>query len=703
MLRLFLISFAVLFFEVLLIRWIASEIRIFGFFKNLILIAAVVGMGIGCALGGQSSGQSDSKKGSALDDAVFPLLLLVISAILAFSAQMGLTNISFLFDPNIFVWDAIVLEATAFIRNVVAILSIFFLVVVIFDMLGQKLGIELSGREPLKAYSINLGGSLAGVLVYTLMSYLGTSPGIWLIVGCLSLLPFFRKPAHLAMFAGSIGFAFMVTAGSIWSPYYRIDLKPFEIATGSGPVEMGIHVDVNHDYHQKTLNFRKDFLDQHPALLESNEFQIYYNTYNFPYEIAPRCKSVLILGAGTGNDVAAALRHGAQSVDAVEIDPAILNLGKKIHPEKPYDNQAVHVHNNDARAFLANDDGKYDVIVFGHVDSHTTFSTMASVRLDNYLYTKESLESATRHLSDRGIAALSFAAGTDWLRSRLYQVVKAVSPVEPVAIKTQFDNAGSITILWGPGLDSIRRTIAERRAESVIDPVELSQAVEMPTDDWPFLYQKDRDIPMVYLVMLIVVFILSSIIVVARMRLDLGWLVEYSQFFLLGAGFLLMETRAMLAISILFGSTWLVNSIVIAFVLIMALLANWAVMKAKAIKEWHGYLGLLVTLTVMYLVPLGQFSGAAVPVKLLVGLLILGLPFAFSGIVFSRALSRVDKPERALGINILGALLGGCLEYLSTVVGSNGLTILAIAVYVASWLVAMAVLKVRGTSGGAAS
>lgn len=704
MLRLFLISFAVLFFEVLLIRWIASEIRIFGFFKNLILIAAVVGLGIGCSLGGQAkAGDVDSKKGkSGLDDAVFPLLVLVISAILAFSAQLGLTNISFLFDPNIFVWDAIVLEAAAFVRNVVAILGIFFIVVVTFDMLGQKLGQELSFREPLKAYSINLAGSLAGVLAYTLLSYLGTTPGIWLIVGSLTLLPFWRRPAHLLMFAVSIGFAFMVTAGSIWSPYYRIDLKPFFIATPSNSkgVEMGIHLDVNHDYHQKTLNFKKEFLDEHPDLADSKEFLIYYNTYNFPYEIAPRLDRALVLGAGTGNDVAAALRHGAEQVDAVEIDPAILKLGHQIHPEKPYDDKRVIVHNNDARAFLANDKGKYDVIVFGHVDSHTTFSTMASVRLDNYLYTKESLESATAHLSDKGIAALSFAAGTDWLRSRLYQVVAAVSESPPIAIKTNFDNVGSITILWGPGLSQIREQISQKRNDSIIDSQELSEKVELPTDDWPFLYQKYRDIPPVYMIMLIVVFVLSSIIVFARMRLDLVWLKDYSQFFFLGAGFLLMETRAMLAISILFGSTWLVNSIVIAFVLVMALLANWAVMKVKAIKEWHGYLALLSALIVMYMVPLAQFSGSPVPVKLLVGLLVLGLPFAFSGIVFSRALSKVDKPERALGINILGALLGGCLEYLSTVVGSNGLTLLAIAVYLLSWLLGFALLKSRATTDG---
>lgn len=108
------------------------------------------------------------------------------------------------------------------------------------------------------------------------------------------------------------------------------------------------------------------------------------------------------MGAGTGNDVASALRHGATHVDAVEIDPLILRLGKRFHPEHPYDSPRVTVHVDDARAFFKKTKRKYDLIVFGYLDSHTMLTSFSSVRLDNYVYTLESLREARGLLREAG-------------------------------------------------------------------------------------------------------------------------------------------------------------------------------------------------------------------------------------------------------------------------------------------------------------
>lgn len=698
--NLFLISFAVLFFEILFIRWIGSEIRIFAYFKNLILIAAIVGMGIGCALGGKNISTSAISPASWLDkiglkDSAFPILITILCVVIASAQTLNLTHMSFLFTLDVFVWDQLVPSFTALVVNVATIIVIFMTVVIIFDLLGQKLGASLKGRESLPAYAVNLAGSLFGVIVFTAMCYLEAAPWLWLTVGFLAIIPFFKKPLHITLFIVSIAMAFVSTKDSIWSPYYRIQLKPFNIKVENGKreIQLGEHVIVNYDSHQQTMNFNKDFLKKNEPLLEAEDFQLYYNTYNFPYEVAPSFNKVLVLGAGTGNDVAAALRHGAKEVTAVEIDPTILKLGKEIHPEKPYSDSRVTAYNNDARAYLAHDKSKYDLIVFGHVDSMTTFSTLSSVRLDNFLYTKESLKLATDHLTENGICALSFAAGPKWLRARLFQVAKCTTDSNPVVVRTHSFNPGAITVFWGPGL---KEAISKFPPGKDIIPLnELSKKIELPTDDWPFLYQKERNIPPVYLIMLATVITISSIIIFVKMRLSLSSLVTYSQFFFLGAGFLLLETRGMLAVSVLFGSTWLVNSIVIAVVLAMALCANFLVMKARAIKQWHGYLALFISLMILYLVPLAPYSGAAVSEKCLICFLVIGLPFLFSGIVFSRALAEVKDVEKALGINILGALLGGCLEYFSTIVGVNGLTLLSMSVYIVSVIVAIATLKLN--------
>src|SRR5206468_3331214 len=98
-------------------------------------------------------------------------------------------------------------------------------------------------------------------------------------------------------------------------------------------------------------------------------------------------------GSGTGNDIAGALRHSVKQVTAVEIDPAIIDLGRIYHPEQPYQSPAVKIVNDDARSFFARSDERYDVISFGLLDSHTT-TAMTNARLDHYVYTEESLQRA---------------------------------------------------------------------------------------------------------------------------------------------------------------------------------------------------------------------------------------------------------------------------------------------------------------------
>src|SRR5581483_4832661 len=103
---------------------------------------------------------------------------------------------------------------------------------------------------------------------------------------------------------------------------------------------------------------------------------------------------VVVVGAGTGNDVAAGLRNGAQAIDAVEIDPAILMEGRAGHPEHPYSDTRVHAVVNDARSFLRNTNQHYDMVVYGLLDSHTLLSHASSVRLDSFVYTVEGLREA---------------------------------------------------------------------------------------------------------------------------------------------------------------------------------------------------------------------------------------------------------------------------------------------------------------------
>ena len=137
------------------------------------------------------------------------------------------------------------------------------------------------------------------------------------------------------------------------------------------------------------INLSSKFTSENPELFET--VPVKFNAYNIPYRFYPAPPSVLVLGAGSGNDVAAAVRNGAGPLVAVEIDPLILKLGRELHFEKPYDSPRVQVVLDDARSYIQNSSDKFDVIVFSLLDSHTTASHFSNIRLDNYVYTVESL------------------------------------------------------------------------------------------------------------------------------------------------------------------------------------------------------------------------------------------------------------------------------------------------------------------------
>ena len=127
-----------------------------------------------------------------------------------------------------------------------------------------------------------------------------------------------------------------------------------------------------------------------------------------------------------GNDVSAAIRNGAKSITAVEIDPVILDLGKQYHPEQPYQNPAVLSVTDDARSFFEKNTSTFDLIAFGTLDSHSLLSSLSSVRLDSYVYTLESFRQVKKHLTSNGFATVTFATETDWLEERLGRMMVTV-------------------------------------------------------------------------------------------------------------------------------------------------------------------------------------------------------------------------------------------------------------------------------------
>ena len=156
-------------------------------------------------------------------------------------------------------------------------------------------------------------------------------------------------------------------------------------------------------------------------------------------------------------------------------------------------------------------------------------------------------------------------------------------------------------------------------------------------------------------------------------------------FFFLGAGFLLLETKSITTLSLFYGATWLVSMLVILGVLIMVLLANLVAARIERFHRWL-YLPLLASVVFLYVFPNALVLGWAPSARLLYSILLMPLPIFFAGLIFSASLKASAEPGFAFGSNLLGAMVGGFVEYLGMIAGSKALLLLVLALYLASLL-----------------
>ncbi len=650
---LFAASTAALYFELVVIRYIASEIRVFAYLKNMPLIASFFGIGLGMILGRPSP-----KLRRALTILTAIMFLLVANA-----RSLYLTHVPMpTFDYWQFTFKTL---PVSFVTPVYVFVVLYFLSLIIgfFTVFGGFVGEHLVVLPQLKAYGINLLGSLAGVVLFTLLSFLYLSPWVWLAVGFILLSPFFLRDYRSLTILFLIIVAVAVSQPpAMWSPYYRIAIEELPPLPGwSRPA--GYLLSVDYDYFQKVLDLSPEFIARNPNATINQETLPHYE---LPYRLlSGPPDNVLIVGSGTGNDVAAALRHGARHVDAVEIDPLILDLGRQLHPEHPYASSRVTAHNDDARAFFRKTKQTYDLIVFGYLDSHTMLSAYSSVRLENSVYTLQSLQEAKRLLRPGGTMVLAFAAGRSFVTTRLYRMLSTVFATAPLAYWTGYDTTGVVFI---EGIAANAGTIQNfpeigGRLQHDPDPILLA------TDQWPFLFLAKRRIPIS--ILLVLLSFIALVAVICRRTLQARDFLRASRLhmFFLGAGFLLLETKGVTELSLLFGGTWITNAVVISAFIVMAMAANLVVMfYAMSYRLAYGLL--FLSLTVAGFFPYASLDALPISLRIFAAGTLIACPVFFSGLIFSRSFKACAEPAQFLGMNLLGAVIGGALENLVMIGGT---------------------------------
>jgi hypothetical protein len=113
---------------------------------------------------------------------------------------------------------------------------------------------------------------------------------------------------------------------------------------------------------------------------------------------------------------------------------------------------------------------------------------------------------------------------------------------------------------------------------------------------------------------------------------------------------MLLETKGVTELSLFFGSTWVVNAVVITAFLFMGLLAN-GLVELRPISPRLAYCGLFVSLIVDIIVPYSTFGALRGVEKVVAAGILVGLPVFFSGLVFSRSFRYETEPARGLGIS----------------------------------------------------
>jgi hypothetical protein len=136
--------------------------------------------------------------------------------------------------------------------------------------------------------------------------------------------------------------------------------------------------------------------------------------------------------------------------------------------------------------------------------------------------------------------------------------------------------------------------------------------------------------------------------------------------------------------SLLFGSTWVINSIVFFAILVMILLSNLYVLIAQPRKMWPSYTLLLASLLVNANVPMESFLSLPWASRVIVSFAIIFVPIFFAGVIFASAFRDSRQPDVDFGSNIGGVILGGLSEYFSLIVGFKNLLFIAVAFYILS-------------------
>jgi spermidine synthase len=634
--QVFSLSFLLLFLELALIRFLPAQFAFIGYFTNVILIASFFGIGLGFLLAG-------------IRRSLMPffgyvlLLLLFLSVFFPFRAGFASGDVVFFQAQT---------THTMTLSLYILVPCLFFVISFLLAIPAQSLGrLFRESNNTLVLYFFDVAGSIVGVICFVMFSFFRVTPVYWFLIVILVYLYVFRERfrlVHAVIVITAITVLFLLphTSGKVyWSPYQKLTLYEGER---------------RYELFANTIS--------HQSFYDVTAAPFYSLIYTRFFPKTPP-SDVLIIGAGTGQDVAAALAAGVARVDAVEIDPVIYEIGKTYHPNRPYDDSRVTVYIDDGRNVLKRTTKTYDLIIYALPDS-LLLSGGSQVRLESYLFTLEGFREAKSRLKPEGAFIAYNEYRSDWLVSRIRDMLTYTFGQAPKEIDT---------------LGTFRVFMAQNTLAGRIGQVDAS----MPTDDWPFLYVKGRGVPWLYGSMIVIIGGICIFIVLYLLRRAKTTQIiskRFWAFFFTGAAFSLIETKSIVQLQLLFGATWQVSAIAFIGILLSVIIAIIFTLRCRTISRLWLCTVLVLLLLFQYMVPLSHLMVYSIVVRLVVAIIFFYLPITVANILFAHLFGASKEADKDLGTNMLGLVFGGFCEYGAMIIGYSGLSLVAMFFYVVAFL-----------------
>ena len=642
--RLAFASFLMLFVELALIRWVSANNVFVSTATNFVLLASFLGIGLGFL---NARTQRDFLRWAPLTFAALVGFVLAFPVILASldvrgTPYQGLQGMSALPRP-------------------VSLGIIFVLSVAVMAGFGQAVSRLFVRFEPLAAYRLDIAGSIAGIAVFSALSFLDMPPLAWGIIAAGGLAVLLGKGSRWWQWTAIAVVVLLLGMDSFapheqWSPYYKLSV---EKVGGKTPA---VYVTANNVPYQAARSLA--------VLHEQKKF------YFYPYSHVTKAslQNELIIGAGSGNDVAVALSEGARHIDAVEIDPSLIQIGRELHPDHPYQNPRVTAHVADGREYLQDTSQHYNLILFALPDSLTAIAGQSALRLEGYLLTEQSVAQARLHLAPGGTFSM-YNYYQPFLLARYATTIDQAFGHEPC-------------VQVGPPLGGRRLAVLTVRASGPVPGcanVYHGAAIAPATDDHPFPYLPGRSIPTIYL-QILALMLVASVIAIKLAGGAFKRMSGYLDLAFMGAAFLLLETKNIVQFALLFGSTWFVNSLVFGAVLLVVWLAIETASRIKLPPPMVLYAALLASLVLTWAVPQESLLGLPSVVRFLAAGGLAFAPVYLANLIFSQRFKDVATSGDAFAANLLGAIVGGVLEYLALITGYRFLLIVTGVLYALAFI-----------------